>query len=279
MPRQRKPQNGGQRIGTGRVANTTTGSTTTQTVYRIPWRNYGECEKLAYEVLWTSPIRVAIEWENIYRVSLDEAALKQIIEDYPSLDLSNVTLQTVNGDVEFTGNVSVDGTFMGQEVRATSVTTTNLDAVDGSIQHITSTDVTTTALTAEDASLDDVTITNNATIGGTLGVTWNTTLGWDLDVTWNETVGGTLDVTWAASVGSISAPTWDITSLTSTDVTADTLVVNQTAQVDGGLTVNNGIATDTLETSWAASVGWDLAVAWDITVDWASTFISLVKYK
>ena len=52
MPRQRKPQNGGQRFGTGRVANTTTGSTTTQTVYRIPTgKKYGECDVLSYEVL------------------------------------------------------------------------------------------------------------------------------------------------------------------------------------------------------------------------------------
>ena len=112
MPRQRKPQNGGQRLWTGRVANTTTGSTTTQTVYRIPTRGaYGECEKLAYEVVWTSPIRVVIEGENVYRVSLDEAALKNIIENYENLDLSNVTLQTVNGNVEFTGSVTADGTF------------------------------------------------------------------------------------------------------------------------------------------------------------------------
>ena len=36
MPRQRKPQNGGTRLGTGRVANTTTSQAKLQTVYRIP---------------------------------------------------------------------------------------------------------------------------------------------------------------------------------------------------------------------------------------------------
>ena len=107
MPRQRKAQNGAQRFGTGRVANTTTGSTTTQTVYRIPTgKKYGECDVLAYEVLGTSPINVAIEGENIYRVSLDSAALKQIIENYPNLDLSNVTLQNVAGNVTFTGSIT-----------------------------------------------------------------------------------------------------------------------------------------------------------------------------
>ena len=272
MPRQRKPQNGGQRLWTGRVANTTTGSTTTQTVYRIPSRNYGECEKLAYEVLGTSPIRVAIEWENIYRVSLDEAALKDAIENYDGLDLSNVTLQTINWDVEFTGNVSVDGTFMWQEVRATSITTTDLDAVNGSIQNITSNDVTTTALTAENASLDDVTITNNATVGGTLGVTWNTTLGGDLAVSWNETVAGDLDVTWATSTGSITASTWDITTLTSTDVTTDTITVNDTATVTNGLTVTWGVNTDTITTSWDAVIGWDTTISWDLAVTWTSAF-------
>lgn len=42
MPRQRKPQNGGTRLGTGRVANTTTGMPRLQTVYRIPSRG-GSC--------------------------------------------------------------------------------------------------------------------------------------------------------------------------------------------------------------------------------------------
>jgi hypothetical protein len=47
MPRQRKPQNSGVKFWTGRVANTTTGSTTTQTVYRIPTgKKYGECDVL-----------------------------------------------------------------------------------------------------------------------------------------------------------------------------------------------------------------------------------------
>jgi len=263
MPRQRKPQNGGQRLWTGRVANTTTGSTTTQTVYRIPTRGaYGECEKLAYEVLGTSPIRVAIEWENIYRVSLDEAALKQVIENYDNLDLSNVTLQTVNWDIEFKGNVTTDGTFTWTAISADDVVSTNITATNGNITNITASDVTTTSITAEDASLDDVTITNNATVGWTLGVTWNSTFGAAVDITWDATVGGNLDVTWTTSTGSITAPTWDITTLTSTDITTNTLAVNDTATVANGLTVTWGVNTDTMTTSWNATVGGNLAVTW-----------------
>ena len=93
MPRQRKAQNGANRLWTGRVANTTTGSSTTQVVYKIPtWRRYWECEVLNYEVVWTSPVKVVIEWENVYRVSLDEKALQKMIENFEDFTLSNVTL-------------------------------------------------------------------------------------------------------------------------------------------------------------------------------------------
>lgn len=276
MPRQRKPQNGGQRLWTGRVANTTTGSTTTQTVYRIPTRGaYGECEKLAYEVLGTSPIRVAIEWENIYRISLDEAALKQVIESYDNLDLSNVTLQTINGDVEFTGNVSVDGIFMWQEVRATTISTTDLTSVNNTLTNITSADITTTALTAESASLDNVNVTNNASIWGALWVTWNTTLGGALDVAWDATVWGDVTVTWGVTSASITATTWDITTLTSTDIATDTITVNDAATVINGLTVTWGITSDTLETSWNATIGWNLEVTWTSNFVWDVTTDSI----
>lgn len=263
MPRQRKPQNSGVKFWTGRVANTTTGSTTTQTVYRIPTgKKYGECDVLNYEVVGTSPIRVVIEWSNVYRVSLDETALKDIIENYDGLDLSNVTLQTVNGDVTFTGNITADWTFTWTTVNATDVTTTDLTATNSTITNLTSSDITTTSLTAEDVSLDDVTIVNNATVWGTLGVTWATTLSSTLDVTWNVTAGWDLDVTWTTSTWTISATLWDITTLTSTSITTDTLVVNDEASVWNGLTVTWGVASDTLETSWNATIGWNLAVTW-----------------
>lgn len=258
MPRQRKPQSGAQRFWTGRVANTTTGSTTTQAVYRIPTGNKRDCDVRNFEVTWTSPIAVAIEWENIYRISLDAAALESVIEDM-NLDLSNVTLQTVNGNVTFTWSITAEWTFTWTAISADTVT-----ASTGTISNITSNSVTTSSLTTDNASLGTATATWVST--ETLNVSWTSTL------TWNVTTGADLFVTWDTSTASITANSWNITSLTSTDIDSATLDVSWAATVGDGLAVTGWITSDTLETSWNASVGWDLAVTWNTTIGWTSTF-------
>ena len=258
MPRQRKPQSGAQRFWTGRVANTTTGSTTTQAVYRIPTGNKRDCDVRNFEVTWTSPIAVAIEWENIYRISLDAAALESVIEDM-NLDLSNVTLQTVNGNVTFTWSITAEWAFTWTAISADTVTATT-----GTISNITSNSVTTSSLTTDSASLWTATATWVS--AETLNVSWTSTL------TWNVTTGADLFVTWDTSTASITANSWSITSLTSTDIDSATLDVSWAATVGDGLAVTGWITSDTLETSWNASVGWDLAVTWNTTIGWTSTF-------
>lgn len=248
MPRQRKPQNGGQRLGTWRVANTTTGSTTTQAVYRIPTWNRRDCDVRNFEVTWTSPIVVAIEWENVYRISLDMAALENAIEGM-NLDLSNVTLQTVNWDVTFTGNITAEWEFTWTTITATTWNITNLTAGD-----VTATTVDTNAVTTV-----------------TLQTSWDTTVGWDLEVvgdttldstlsvTWNVTAGLDLSVSWAITSASITATNWNITNLTSTDIAADTITAetsiasNGTLSVDGTSTLNEVNATD-VNASWNLSI-------------------------
>ena len=241
MPRQRKPQNGGQRLWTGRVANTTTGSTTTQTVYRIPTRGaYWECEKLAYEVIWTSPITVSIEGQDIYRVWLNESALENLIE-WMSLDLSNVTLQTVNGDVEFTWNVMTDGTLTGTTINATTIwaTTGNIDTVNAT--NVSATDVSTATLET----------TGNASVGWNLTVTWTSTLTWDV------TAGSDLSVTWTTTTASLSATTWTVDTLTSTNAT----ITNLSATAWDITTLSSDNAT-----LWQLSVTWTSTLAWDVSV-------------
>ena len=251
MPRQRKPQNGGQRLWTWRVANTTTGSTTTQAVYRIPTWNRRDCDVRNFEVTWTSPVVVAIEWENVYRISLDTAALENVIEGM-NLDLSNVTLQTVNGNVTFTGSVTAEWTFTWTTVSATTV-----EATTWNITNVTSSSTTTGSLTTDSASL--WTATANWFTAETLNVSWTSTL------SWNVTTGADLFVAWDTSTWTLSATSWTITTLTSTGITTDTLTVNNSATITDGLAVTWGITSDTLETSWNATVGWNLAVTGDST--------------
>ena len=261
MPRQRKPQSGAQRIGTWRVANTTTGSTTQQAVYRIPTgKRYGECDVRNFEVTWTSPIAVAIEWENVYRISLDMAALENAIEEM-NLDLSNVTLQTVNWDVTFTGNITAEWEF----------TWTTINATTWNITNIVSNSITADAISTDDLSTDWLTVTNNATIGGTLWVTWATTLWSTLSV--DDVILANSDVTiaWTTTTNSIVANSWNISDLTSTSISTWTL------------DASTSISTDwTLDVTWAStlwevsatniSASWNVSAGWDLAVTWASTF-------
>ena len=257
MPRQRKPQSGAQRFWTGRVANTTTGSTTTQTVYRIPtgrWRCDTECT--AYEIIWTTPIRVAIEGENIYNISLDPGALKTVIENFDELELSNVTLETIEWDVTFKGNITAEGTFTWTEVAATDLTATN-----GTITNLTSTEATITTLTATTSSLWTATSTSMDT--ETLAVSWTSTL------TWAVTAESDLTVNWT-----LSAWQWDITALSSETANIWTLTVSDWATVDGWLTANS-TTTDTLTVNETSTFTGDVS-AGNITSNWTTTLDTLI---
>ena len=282
MPRIRKPQTSGvQRVWTGRVASTTTGSTTTQAVYRIPTGNRRNCDVRNFEVIGVSPIEVAIEWENIYRISLDPDALRGVIENYDNLDLSNttVTLNTVDGPVTITGNLNVeDWTLTADEVSTALLTATNWN-----IATLTSTDFTATNITASDVSTWTLEASSDASVGWTLTVDGNTTLSSDLNVwgnesvTWNETVWGDLTVTGNIQWFDITATnslntvdlnaTWNSTldALTAWATTVDSLTVTNWATVG-----------TTLWVTWNTTVWGNLSVAWTSDFTWASNFVGNV---
>lgn len=235
MPRQRKPQNGGTRLGTGRVANTTTSQAKLQTVYRIPTGRQS-CDTNCWteiEILWTSPIRVSREWETIYRISLDADALKSVIENYDDLSLDNVTLQTVNWDVTFTGKVTAEWGF-------------EWDVTAGNITADTATITTLEAATASAATLTAW----NAT------VEWNLTVDWTSTLTWDVTAWADLTVTWDTTTNWLTATTWDIATLTSTDATITNL--SATAWDITSLTSDEA-------TLWQLEVTWTSTFTWDMT--------------
>lgn len=283
MPRQRKPQNGGQRLWTGRVANTTTGSTTTQTVYRVPTRGaYGECEKLAYEVVWTSPVQVHIEWENVYRVSLDMSALESAIENM-QLDLSSVTLETINWNVTFTGSITAEWEFTWTVVNATTVNATAVNADTATIDNLTAATSDLWTATATSVTTDTLTVNETSTF------TWDVTAESDLSVAWNLTA-TTWDIATLtstdATITNLSATAWDITSLTSDNATFEWLAVNGQSSFTGAMTAGDISATNlwvswnttlnNLTTTWNTSLNWatvngNLAVSWNETVTWNAT--------
>lgn len=289
MPRQRKAQNGATRLGSGRVANTTT-APKLQTVYRVPaWRDYGSCEKLAYEVVGTSPVNVHIEGENVYRISLDMSALENAIENM-ELDLSNVTLHTVNGDVEFTGNITADGTFTW-----TTVTANTVNATTGNITTAVVNDLTSTTSSLGTATATSVT-TDTLTVNETSTFTWDVTAESDLSVAWTLTA-TTWDIATLtstdATITNLSATSWDITALTSDNITTDWLTVNWQSSFVGAMTAGDISATNlwvswnttlnNLTTTWNTSlnwatvngnlaVSWNETVTWNVTVAWTSTF-------
>lgn len=248
MPRQRKPQNWGARIWTGRVANTTTGSTTQQFVYRIPTGRNNECDILSYEVVGTSPINVVIEWSNVYRISLDTEALKNIIESYPDLDLSNVevTLWEVEGDVTFKGNVTVEWEFTGTKITADEWNITSLSSTD-----ITTNTLEAETVTATTTNTDTLTTTGDANVGGALNVAGNTALAGSLEVTGESTFNNNVAVNGDASItGETNTETLSVNdfatipTLTSTEITTDKLKVNDGAEVVGGLEVSDGLMVE-----------------------------------
>ena len=287
MPRQRKPQNWGQRIGTGRVANTTTGSTTAQTVYRIPTGNRKDCDVRNFEITWTSPIQVHIEGENIYRISLDMNAIENAIENM-DLDLNNVTLHTVNWNVTFTGTVTTEWEFTWNVVNATTLNTTTgnittanvgnliadsstlntatvsaLTATDWTIATLASTDATVTNLTATNLTATNWDVTSLTATGATI-TSWdvtnltsaNATIT-DLTVTGNTTVAD-ITSTWTATLNNVTT-TW-IVSMDSASITE--------------LSVPWTVYFNNLELTGSVDIAWTLRVDWAIngnnwmTIDW-----------
>ena len=243
MPRQRKPQNGGTRLGTGRVANTTTSQAKLQTVYRIPTGRQS-CDTNCWteiEILWTSPIRVSREWETIYRISLDADALKSVIENYDDLSLDNVTLQTVNWDVTFTGKVTAEWGF-------------EWDVTAGNITADTATITTLEAATASAATLTAW----NAT------VEWNLTVDWTSTLTWDVTAWADLTVTWDTTTNWLTATTWDIATLTSTGATIT--ILNATSWDITSLTSDEATLWQ-LEVTWTSTFTWDMT-AGNISASW-----------
>ena len=229
MPRQRKAQNGAVRapLSTGRVAKTTTSTQKLQTVYRIPTGNRADCcNAVAYEVTGVSPIRVQIEGENIYRISLDTEALETLIENM-DLDLSNVTLETINGDVTFTGSINAEWEFTWTVVNATTVNADAVNADDATIDNLTSTTSSLWTATADSLTTDDLTVNNDTSFAG------------------DVTVSGTL-----------SAATWTIDTLTSTDAT----ITNLDATAGDITTLTSDAAT-----IWQLTVTWTSDFAWDVT--------------
>lgn len=266
--------------GTGRVANTTTGSTTTQAVYRIPtWKNGRECDVLAYEVLGEAPIDVRIEGNNIYRVSLDTAALQNIIEN-TNLDFSNaeLTLGTVNWDVHFTGTITADGTFTGTEVTATT-----LNSTDATISNLTSDIINSTNANITDLASDKITVVelyattseletaNIATANIDTSVVEIETVNSSLTVKWIQTNEGTLEVQGDTSLSNVTV-SWDETVAgTSTlhDVKAEELEVSGNSSLTE-LAVSGNTTLNTLTATWASTLS-NTVVSWDLTVAWATT--------
>ena len=257
MARTRKAQSGATRTyGTWRVASTTTGSTTTQAVYRIPVKSRSCETPLAYEVLGTSPIQVRIEWENIYRVSLNYAELQSLIEQ-SDLDLSNVTLTlgTVDWGVNFSWNIDVDGTFTWTQVSANSVSAGTVAAT---------TSLTSPAATIWSLSSTSLAVSENATIWGTLWVTGVTTLS---SASINDA-----DIT-SAEVDALTA--WTVAATSS--LTAATAYVTWALDVDWGATIDSGLSVNSgntsvvnLAASGTASIAWDTTLS-NVTVSWNET--------
>ena len=249
MPRQRKAQSGATRLWTGRVANTTTGSTTTQAVYRIPRWGNGCCLNAgSFEITWTSPVKVHIEWENIYRIYLDNDALETTIERIENLNLTNVTASNITSSAATIDSLTAGGT-----------TTNTLTATTGTVSTLTSTDITSGTVSASDSiSTNNLNVSWTATIA-TLDLT-------DVNIAGDLTVAGT-----SAFTGDMTA--WNIwaQAVTTVDVTSTWDATLNNLTTSGNATLANATITWQATMSSDLSLAWDATIGWDVAITWTTT--------
>jgi len=204
------------------------------------------------------------------------------------------TLANVNAtNGTFSGTLGVTGaTTLGTLTVANETDTGNL-TVGGGLQASAIGNVTpgtgafTTLSTTGQSSPNSLAVTNNATVGGTLGVTGATTLAGltagattlaSSSVTGNETIGGTLGVTGATTLTTLSATnvtasgTLGVTgvstlaNVTAANVTTSGVLASATSTVSGNLYVGSAAILNGSKTT-----GYDVVVkgAIDNTLIWA----------
>lgn len=274
MPRQRKAQNGAVRtpMSTGRVANTTTSTPKLQTVYRIPVGKGWDCCKVNwFEILWTSPVKVHIEWEDIYRVYLDEEALETLIENM-HLDLGQVSITEVEWEVTFSGKINASE-FEWAVVNADTLNADTLNADTGTITDLTATTSDLWAATADSLTTDSLTVTTDTTFPGS--VTVNGTL--------SASTGNIATLTSTdATITNLTATNWTVTALSSDNATLWQLSVTGTSTFTGAInagdihstgnaSLTNLNVTGSSLLNWA-TVNGNIAVNWNQTITWNSTF-------
>ena len=189
-----------------------------------------------------------------------------IINVFDKLDVSGVDIShnlivagaSTLASVGVIGNATVGGT-LDVTGASTFTSATVSDVLDVSGVDISHNLIVAGTLDVTGAStLDSVGVTNNASVGGTLGVTSNATVGGTLDVTGastldsvgvtnNASVGGTLGVTSNATVGGTLGVT-GASTLDSVGVT-NNASVGGTLGVTGASTFTSATVSDVLDAS------------------------------
>ena len=185
-----------------------------------------------------------------------------------SIDINgkNGNALEVIGPVSFTGTLGVSAkTSLGGAL--TVAGTSAVEALSAKNTSITGTlaatgDVTfSAALAVSGAStLASLGVTDNATVGGTLGVTGATSLTGTLDVIDAATFGGAITATGKASLQGaldVTGAAW----LKSTAQVDGTLTANGAAWLKSGLVVDGDVDTDTLTVSGNSALTGTLAVS------------------
>ena len=140
---------------------------------------------------------------------------------------------SVAGTLDVDGDTSLDVVSISETLGVTGATTLS------STLGVTGATTLSSTLSAGASTLTSASITNNATVGGTLGVTGASTLA-SASVTGNATVGGTLGVTGDVA---INTNKFNITAASGNTAIAGTLDVTGDTTITGNLTVNGTTTT------------------------------------
>ena len=197
-----------------------------------------------------------------------DSTIDVVIDSTTAATSTSTGALVVAGGVGIGGELYVDGAISAASASFASINNTPIGNVTPS------TGAFTTLTTSSSATLNSLGVTNNATVGGTLGVTGATTLSSTLDVTSNATVGGTLDVTGSTTLADVDAGDATVNSLGVTngatvggtlDVTGNSTFgglvdIDGTVSIDNDLGVTGTATIQTLAVNANTTVGGTLSV-------------------
>ena len=277
MPRTRKPQSTTPSVQwRGRVANTTTSSL--PQVYRFGNNVSNKCCKdVPIHISGIRPIHVTQQQPWEFEIYIVNTELRNLIERFETLDLSNVelTLGTLEGPITISWDLNIeDGKITSDDAELANVTIEEGTAATLTITTATIDDATITTETVTTSTIEDATITNGTVETATIT---NATIS-------EETVEASTITDAVITTESVTTSTIETANITEENTTtANIETANiETANIEDAAVEREEVSESLLVTAdasatfrWTNTFESDAAFNEDITVGWDSNLHNL----